>query len=212
MKNKAPLFALPNLLLYPGAKLPIFFSEPRHLAMLRDMQAKEGTLLACALLKGDWEEDYFDNPEVHPIAGLARFKIPSSFSGDDSIQLLGIGEGRIRIQQILKEGPFPEAEFELLQETEAPEGVSASLRRELLQAISTLADGQAMVDDSATLSWLSDILSLAMPISIERKYEIFAMLDVQKRAESTIAEIAKLKKEHSSFSVLTDNKTNPDLN
>ncbi|MDP6941459.1 MAG: LON peptidase substrate-binding domain-containing protein [Planctomycetota bacterium] len=212
MISTAPLFSLPNLLLYPGAKLPVYFSESRHLKMLHELSKSGKELLVGGLLKGDWEENYFENPDVHPIAGLGRFQVPPSFSGEKPIHLLGIGVGRVRILQVRRDKAFPEAEYETLPETEIPEEQSQTIRQQLIDGISFVANGKAIVDDSATLPWITDVLCLALPISVERKYEIFSTLDIQKRAQSALAEVVQLKKERSSLEDLDMDKEHPDSN
>src|SRR6476660_8219610 len=61
-----PLFPLPNVVLFPRAVLPLHIFEERYKAMTAD--ALQGDrVVAMALLKPDWEKNYYGTPPIHPI-------------------------------------------------------------------------------------------------------------------------------------------------
>src|SRR3954451_18070555 len=61
-----PLFALPNVVLFPRAVLPLHIFEERYKAMTADALAGR-RLVAMALLKSGWGKDYYHRPEIEPV-------------------------------------------------------------------------------------------------------------------------------------------------
>jgi Lon protease-like protein len=68
----APLFPLPNVVLFPQALLPLHIFEPRYRKMTAD--ALEGErLIAMSLLRPGWEHlPSTTNPPIHKIVGLGK--------------------------------------------------------------------------------------------------------------------------------------------
>jgi Lon protease-like protein len=67
-----PLFPLPNVLLYPGAVLPLHVFEPRYVELVEDMNAAGLDQIALALLQPGWKDLYFEEPPFYEIGGLGR--------------------------------------------------------------------------------------------------------------------------------------------
>ena len=61
-----PLFPLPNVVLFPRAVLPLHIFEDRYKAMITDA-LRGNRLIAMALLKPGWEQNYYGRPEIHPV-------------------------------------------------------------------------------------------------------------------------------------------------
>jgi Lon protease-like protein len=61
-----PIFPLPNLVLFPGVKVPLHIFEPRYREMVAEVGAGHG-IVGMMLLKGDWERDYYDYPDIFEI-------------------------------------------------------------------------------------------------------------------------------------------------
>ena len=61
-----PLFPLPNVVLFPGAVLPLHIFEERYKAMTADAIAGPRQV-AMALLKGGWEKNYYQRPAIEPV-------------------------------------------------------------------------------------------------------------------------------------------------
>jgi uncharacterized protein len=58
-----PVFPLPNVVFFPRMPLPLHIFEPRYRAMVRDA-ARGARLIGMALLRGDWQEDYYGRPPI----------------------------------------------------------------------------------------------------------------------------------------------------
>jgi Lon protease-like protein len=68
------LFPLPNVVLLPGATLPLQIFEPRYRAMVRDA-LESHALIAMALLRPGYEGHYYTNlAEIHPVVCLGRIR------------------------------------------------------------------------------------------------------------------------------------------
>jgi uncharacterized protein len=66
-----PLFALPNVVLFPRAVLPLHIFEERYKTMTCDALAGDGRI-AMALLKPGWEKDYYQRPQIEPVVCVGK--------------------------------------------------------------------------------------------------------------------------------------------
>ncbi len=66
-----PLFPLPNLVLFPGVSVPLHIFEPRYREMVSDIAPTHGTI-GMILLKGDWEREYYAQPDVFNVGCAGR--------------------------------------------------------------------------------------------------------------------------------------------
>lgn len=70
-----PLFPLPATVLFPKTYLPLHIFEPRYREMIEDAlsDADGGSrMIGMALLKENWEKDYYGSPPIHPIGCVGR--------------------------------------------------------------------------------------------------------------------------------------------
>ena len=90
-----PLFPLPNLVLFPGVAVPLHIFEPRYREMIADVSASH-SIIGMMLLKGDWERDYYANPDAYQIGCAGKIselvKLPD---GRYQIVLEGLSEFRV---------------------------------------------------------------------------------------------------------------------
>src|SRR5437763_5081870 len=70
-RGVARLFPLPNLVLFPHVVQPLHVFEPRYRQMTADALAGD-RLIALALLKSGWEDDYDAQPPIHGVGCLGR--------------------------------------------------------------------------------------------------------------------------------------------
>src|SRR5690349_9137631 len=67
----APLFPLPNVVLFPHLSLPLHIFEPRYRQMTADVLEGD-RLLALAQFKPGWETNYEGRPDIHEMVCLAK--------------------------------------------------------------------------------------------------------------------------------------------
>ena len=107
-----PVFPLPDLVLFPGVRLPLHVFELRYRTMVRDALAA-GRRIAIATLEPGWERDYQGSPAFHPVGCLARFD-QAEWLPNDSYDLVVTGTERVRFGRAVREFPYRACEFELL--------------------------------------------------------------------------------------------------
>jgi len=91
-----PLFPLPNLVLFPGIKLPLRIFEPRYRDMIAEVAASDG-IIGMILLKGEWRDDYHAFPDVFEVGCAGRVgDLIRKPNGEYTLVLDGISEFRVR--------------------------------------------------------------------------------------------------------------------
>src|SRR5436190_22730846 len=66
-----PIFALPNVVLFPRAVLPLHIFEERYKTMTADALLGDKRI-AMALLKPGWEKNYYQRPDIEPVVCVGR--------------------------------------------------------------------------------------------------------------------------------------------
>ena len=90
-----PIFPLPNLVLFPGIKVPLHIFEPRYREMVADVAESHG-VIGMMLLKGDWQRDYHAYPDIFEIGCAGRVDgLVQLDDGRYNIVLEGLSEFRI---------------------------------------------------------------------------------------------------------------------
>ena len=102
-----PLFPLPNVVFFPRMPLPLHIFEPRYRAMVRD-SAQGSRLIGMALLRGEWEMDYYGRPPIFATGTVGEVvRIEELPDGRFNIVLRGLRE--YRIVRELEHEPYREA-------------------------------------------------------------------------------------------------------
>jgi hypothetical protein len=111
-----PLFPLPNLVLFPGIKVPLHIFEPRYKEMVADASAGDG-LIGMILLKGEWQQDYVTQesyhayPDIFEVGCAGRIEeLVQVPDGRFNLVLQGISEFRVRHE--IRERSYRQAEVE----------------------------------------------------------------------------------------------------
>ncbi|MGB0952246.1 MAG: LON peptidase substrate-binding domain-containing protein [Planctomycetota bacterium] len=188
MSRIRPVFPLPNLILYPGSLVPLHLFEPRYVQMMEEMLAADQDELVAATLAGDWEDQYFEEPSLYPVAGLGQVQQVAR-DAQDNFNLVLRGEERV---QILGEEESSEAQQyrKIRIATVAEPKVAAKghpeLLAELLQLLSYLTGQGVAAQDGDTLNYLSDVSLVQMPLPMEEKLRLFAMADPVARATALV--------------------------
>ncbi len=195
--GRARLFPLPNLVLFPHAVQPLHIFEPRYRRMTASALAGD-RLIALALLKPGWENDYDNRPAVHPVACLGRV-VADQRLDDGRYNLLLRGVSRIRIRgEVVDDEPFRTARAELLADEPPPPDEAARLRRDLKEQILPRFAGPSreqlieLLDGEMPLGSLADILAFALPLDVVDKQELLDDVVVARRVARLAALIDAL--------------------
>ena len=201
MPQITPLFPLPNVLLYPGAILPLHIFEPRYLDMVAAFESSKSRLIVIGLLEGNWQSDYFEQPRVHPIAGLGEIAHISGHDGPRrNILVRGLSKVRIS-EEVEGDQAWRRVTYELLQETPLQAEAEATLRHQLHLGLEQFAGDDAVLDPKASTAWMVDMLLIALPIPMEQKYRLFSNLDIQERAHGVLQLLEENSRNQMEFSV-----------
>lgn len=188
--SELPLFPLPNVLLYPDAILPLHVFEPRYVQLVEDLN--EGGLdeIVLGLLAPGWEDRYFDQPPIQTIAGLGQV-IRSNVAEQGRYNLLVQGVRRVRIveelpsERLYRRVRIEEVEEILDGDQAEADALTEALRNELIE----FADGSLVLRANATMGYMADLLTVALPLDMERRHELFQNLDVYERARGVLRAI-----------------------
>jgi hypothetical protein len=109
-----PVFPLPTTVFYPGTPLPLHIFEPRYREMTADALEGKRTI-GMVLLKPNWEEDYFDKPQIFSAGCVGDIqKVIKHPDGKYNFTLMGLRRFRIIKEEEGK--PYRQAKIELLEE------------------------------------------------------------------------------------------------
>ena len=182
--GRAPLFPLPNLVLYPGAMLPLHIFEERYREMTKAALSGE-RLIAMATLRPGWEPDYHAMPEIFPTVGLGRI-LQDQALDDGRFNLVVLGVGRARVLEEDRSRPFRVGRLELLDERAPTDPRFEQVRLGLLAVYATIVrevlKEQWKADPELPLGTLCDLIAARLELDIVTRHELFGELDVAARA------------------------------
>lgn len=129
-----PIFALPNVVLFPGVPLPLHIFEPRYRDMVRDVAAAHETI-GMVLLRGEWQREYHAAPEVFDTGCAGKLvNVEYLDDGRSNILLHGIREFRIERHVLAKS--YREAR--VCWRTGGHEAIEPATRTDLVRRLSDL--------------------------------------------------------------------------
>ncbi|MEP7053532.1 MAG: LON peptidase substrate-binding domain-containing protein [Pseudomonadota bacterium] len=126
-----PIFPLPNVVLFPGALLPLHIFEPRYRELTKEVLAGK-QLMGVVRLKPGFEQDYEGRPPVFDICGVGSV-IESVAHGDGryDITLRGLAVARI-IKELPADRPFRRMQVEEVLDAAADPAVTSAWQRKLI--------------------------------------------------------------------------------
>ena len=132
-----PIFPLPNVVLFPGATMPLHIFEPRYRELVRAVLAGR-KLMGIVRLKPGFEEDYEGRPPVFDVCGVGSV-IDSTEHADGhfDITLRGLARARI-IAELPPTRSFREMRVEALLDGFSDAGVTSAWQRKLTSLWATL--------------------------------------------------------------------------
>jgi uncharacterized protein len=190
-----PVFPLPNCVLFPGMFLPLHIFEPRYRAMTAD--ALEGErLIAMALLKPGWQENYQGAPPIHEILGVGKI-VEDLRLEDGRYNLVLLGLTRVRILEEVGAGPYRTARVEILADRPPDEKRTERKRRMLLalysQIVKELMNGALPAPpDDVPLGMLCDLVASLLSLSPASKQELLEELDVEARCDGLLKRLEEV--------------------
>jgi Lon protease-like protein len=186
----ARLFPLPNVVLFPHVVQPLHVFEPRYRELTADVLADD-QLLAMALLRPGWEEDYEGRPALYPVACLGRIIAHKQLADGRYIILLR-GLSRIRLgEEVLGDNLYRSARAELLADvTSLSLDEARQVRERLSELVLARFSGpdeektqlREMLEGDVAIGPLCDHLCYRFPLPLESKQQFLEEIDVGVRA------------------------------
>jgi Lon protease-like protein len=125
-----PVFPLPNVVLFPGALLPLRVFEPRYRELASEVLSGR-QLMAIARLKPGFEADYEGRPPVFEVCGVGSV-IDSVAHSDGRYDLTLRGLSRVRvIEELQPERAYRQMRFSELLDQAADPAVTSAWQRKL---------------------------------------------------------------------------------
>jgi len=184
-----PVFPLPDIVLFPHARLPLHVFELRYRTLVRD--ALSGTrTLAIATLRPGWERDYQGSPAFHELGCLARFE-QVEWLPNDCYDLRLLGLERVRFGRVSREFPYRSCEVEPLPPTpyDADDPLAAMERQALLEAAEALLRrgddawiAPPLTAPDAPFETVVNTLAHALRVGTPERLEMLALDSVFERA------------------------------
>jgi uncharacterized protein len=133
-----PIFPLPNVVLFPGALLPLHVFEPRYRELVRVVLAGR-KLMGIARLKPGFEQDYEGRPPVFEVCGVGSvIESVEHADGRYDITLRGLARARI-LEELPVHRPFREVHLQELEDAFSDAAVTSAWQRKLISLWASLA-------------------------------------------------------------------------
>ena len=188
-----PIFPLPTTVFYPGTPLPLHIFEPRYREMTADALEGKRTI-GMVLLKPNWEEDYFDKPQIFSAGCVGDIqKVIKHPDGKYNFTLMGLRRFRIIREE---EGKlYRQAKIELLEEKNEqdifesrPNECREKLIKNFRKLIGFIPEGNSKIKEpdwnlGTKLSEFVDRFAYQLDLSLEQKQRFLEEQDVLKRAD-----------------------------
>ncbi|HTQ60521.1 MAG TPA: LON peptidase substrate-binding domain-containing protein [Candidatus Solibacter sp.] len=172
--DRIPLFPL-NVVLLPGADLPLHIFEPRYLEMVERCltdKSEFGVLLALA------------NGVVH-VGCTAEILEVVQRNGDGTVDILTVGRDRFRVIELFDENPLAEGYVEYLEDRDAPP--NAPLRRDLVELYETchtlIFEDYPRRTEEEQATQLSYLVAGTLPMDLLWKQQILELRSETDRQE-----------------------------
>jgi len=175
--DRIPLFPL-NVVLLPGADLPLHIFEPRYLEMVnRCLKEKSVFGVLLALPKG-----------VARVGCTAEIIEVVKPYDDETMDILTVGRERFRVIEFFEENPLAEGHVDYLEDRDAP--ANPSLRRELIELYETCHTlvfedypKNTGTDQSAHISF---VIAGSLPMDLLWKQQILELRSESDRQERLV--------------------------
>ena len=191
-----PVFLLPSVVLFPRIVQPLHIFEPRYIEMLIEALDSHG-LIALALLKPGYENDYFGSPEIHPVVSVGNI-VAYQARDDGTYDIVLLGEKRARLEReiegrIYRRGVLVELEERVPRSAEGRKNLRLSMEalmdialRGMGKEHSGLAKLQKSFAEESSVGFLVDFLAYHFIKDMEFQQTLLEELDVTLRARQLL--------------------------
>ena len=186
LPSTIPVFALPNVVLFPGVPLPLHIFEPRYRDMVRDAAAGH-EIVGIVLLRGDWQKDYYSAPDVFETGCAGKLvNVEYLEDGRSNILLHGVREFRVEHHVFAKSY----REGRVAWRTGGHEALTEQVRQGLIRRLSDLFRREPespahrlLRDRTLSDELLVNFFSYVLEIPPLEKQTLLQAVSIQQRAE-----------------------------
>lgn len=182
------LFPLPNVVLFPGAVLPLHIFEERYKEMTADALGGDRRI-AMALLRPGWEQNYYMRPAIEPVVCIGTIltheKLP-----DGKYNFLLQGQSRARIVREHAGKSYRTADLEPIVETPVMEIDFTDQRERLARWFADEYAGvgmsrqfQQLLAGPLTTPEIADLIAFNILDDVNLKQSLLAEADVLRRLD-----------------------------
>src|SRR5207245_2669330 len=176
--ERIPLFPL-NVVLLPGAELPLHIFEPRYRAMVKEcLEQKSEFGMLLSLTDG-----------VARVGCTAEILEVAKRYPDGRMDILSVGRAPLRVVELLTENPLLEGHVDYLEDRESPG--NPRVQRELValfEACHTLIfDDYPKNLEGASTEELSYLIAATLPMDLLWKQQILELRSEPERQERLVA-------------------------
>ena len=185
------LFPLPNLVLFPHVGQPLHVFEPRYRELMADA-LDDDRLIAMALLRPGWEQEYHNRPPIHGTVCVGLIRQEESLpEGRYNLLLQGVSRARV-VEELDDDKLYRTARVELCpDEPVASPTEEEALRDRLGRGVMPFFSAQptamdqlrGLIASPIALGSLCDIFCYALPLETECKQRLLDECDVRRRIE-----------------------------
>jgi ATP-dependent Lon protease len=176
--DRIPLFPL-NVVLLPGADLPLHIFEPRYLEMVnRCLKDKTEFGMLLALPKG-----------VARVGCTAEIIEVVKRDADGTMDILTVGRAAFRVIELYSDNPLAEGDVDYLEDRELP--LRPAVQRELVELYETchtlIFDDYPKNADAEGSAQLSYVVAATLPMDLLWKQQILELRSEFDRQERLVA-------------------------
>lgn len=188
-----PLFPLQQVVLFPGARLPLHVFEPRYRKLLADCLGSHRTM-AVVLVPSLHPVDRHGHPPIAPVAG-AGFVVEHQALPDGRSNILLAGKARVALEELPFDPPYRRARATLLHDV--PTEVSSADFSALAQTATAFAHEVRKreprfsfhLPTGATPGELADACAQHLVIDADARQRALETLDVRERVQLVTHEL-----------------------
>ncbi|MCA9184074.1 MAG: LON peptidase substrate-binding domain-containing protein [Pirellulaceae bacterium] len=191
----APLFPLPNLVLFPHVVQALHVFESRYREMIEEV-LKGDRLLCLGLLSRGWQQDYEGRPPVESTVCLGRL-ISHHRREDGTYNVLMVGLSRARIvEELAPSRSYRQVRLRLMDDQSLSDDEEISQRCERLQrdlmerfqqhlpaSKASFQQLENLLGNHISLGMLTDLVGYSLDASVWTKQTLLCELDACRRAE-----------------------------
>lgn len=185
------LFPLPQVVLFPGAEMPLHVFEPRYRAMTRDVLASTGRICVVQIPEDHVCSEY-RKPRIARVAGIGEIAKWDALP-DGRFNIIVTGMARVELEELPFRHPYRRAQARIIGST------GASVDPALVRALSAMASRVAhavrechpgfrfTLPSAAEPGALADACSHYLVLDGTARQDLLETLDVGKRVERCLS-------------------------